>query len=1001
LPAPSPSVGGSGNITLSGSVNSGNNVLTKTGSGTLTLSGATDNNSLGVTVTSGTVVLAKTSSGSPNDVHAVGSPGILVNGGTAQLGGTGGDQIFDSGGVTVTSGAFDTNGLSETVGTLNLQGTGIGGAGALVNSAIGSSTITPTSGTFLTGDATIGVPQSGGTLTLNGGISGSAALTKTGAGTLVVSGTNSFSGGLTVANGILQVLTINNAGTSGSLGNNSSVTLGSSGQTGTLEYTGATASSNMPLSLAIGGMGAIQVDTAATTLTLSGAISGSGALSKTGAGTLALSGTNSFSGGLTVANGTLQIPTINNAGTSGSLGNNSSVTLGSSGQTGTLEYTGGSGSTSSNMPLILAGTGAIQVDSATLTLSGAISGGGALMIGPGSLVLSGNNSFTGGLAVQQGILAIATINNANSNGTLGNNNSVTLGSSGQTGSLVYAGGSASSNMPIMLAAHGTGEILVATQATVLTLQGNISGGSQAVLTKTGPGTLTLSGANTFIGNGAGITLTEGTLHLLGSNTFGTGGRMTLDTGTLLVGNDSALNGAGLEISGPNCTIQAEGAARVLSLNFVNIGNGFTVAGPYDLTLSGNVISGSNVVINVMGAGVATLTGNDLTAAPFTKGGVGTLVLSGANSFFSTTIQGGTLRFGHEVSLNNPAKIVVDTGATAVFNVGGPGEFTASDIQFLNGIEAPGGFQSGSIIGLDTTNAAGGFFDYPNDIADPVTGSQQIPSPSVGLAKLGSGTLRLSGNNTFTGGVTVTSGTLLVASDSALGTGTLTINGGAVDLGTFSISNKINLVAGSLSMTGNLTIGSTGLVGQNINLDSTKFLIVSGTTTIDPDGTLIVSGGTLSTSTLAGAAAFTFMSGTLDITGSGGMTIGSGSLAGASYSLGANDHLNVTNLLHIDATGRLTNPGGNVTAGSMLIDAGGLWTVANGGVQSVGTGLVNHGTLVLINSTINGPVNTPASSTVTVVGSVTFNHSSAEPASSLAPAQPTSTAAIALATARRR
>src|SRR5262249_36530394 len=65
-------VGGSGNITLSGSVNSGNNVLTKTGSGTLTLSGATDNNSLAVTVSSGTVALAKSSSGSPNDVHAIG-----------------------------------------------------------------------------------------------------------------------------------------------------------------------------------------------------------------------------------------------------------------------------------------------------------------------------------------------------------------------------------------------------------------------------------------------------------------------------------------------------------------------------------------------------------------------------------------------------------------------------------------------------------------------------------------------------------------------------------------------------------------------------------------------------------------------------------------------------------------------------------------------------------------------------------------------------------------
>ncbi len=120
-------VGGSGNTTLSGSVNTANTVLTKIGSGTLTLSGATDNNSLPVTVNGGTVVLAKTSSGG---VHAIGQDALTISGGTAQLGGTGGDQIYDLGTVIVTTGGFDTNARNETFSTLNLQGTGIGGAGA-------------------------------------------------------------------------------------------------------------------------------------------------------------------------------------------------------------------------------------------------------------------------------------------------------------------------------------------------------------------------------------------------------------------------------------------------------------------------------------------------------------------------------------------------------------------------------------------------------------------------------------------------------------------------------------------------------------------------------------------------------------------------------------------------------------------------------------------------------------------------------------------------------
>ena len=69
-------VGGTGNTTLSGSVNTANTVLTKIDSGTLTLSGATDNNGLPVTVDGGTVVLAKTSSGSPNEVHAIGQDAL-------------------------------------------------------------------------------------------------------------------------------------------------------------------------------------------------------------------------------------------------------------------------------------------------------------------------------------------------------------------------------------------------------------------------------------------------------------------------------------------------------------------------------------------------------------------------------------------------------------------------------------------------------------------------------------------------------------------------------------------------------------------------------------------------------------------------------------------------------------------------------------------------------------------------------------------------------------
>ena len=78
--------------------------------GTVSFAGNVDNLNVGAVVNSGTLLLAKTSSAL---VHAVGS-GLTVNAGaTAKLGGTGGDQIFDSMAVNLNGGTFDTGGVSE------------------------------------------------------------------------------------------------------------------------------------------------------------------------------------------------------------------------------------------------------------------------------------------------------------------------------------------------------------------------------------------------------------------------------------------------------------------------------------------------------------------------------------------------------------------------------------------------------------------------------------------------------------------------------------------------------------------------------------------------------------------------------------------------------------------------------------------------------------------------------------------------------------------------
>jgi fibronectin-binding autotransporter adhesin len=162
-------------------------LLVKAGAATLTLSGTNDNASCGVIVSNGAVLLAKTSTAS---VHAVGGGGLAIYGGTAQLGGSGGDQIVDTAFVT-NNAAFDLNGQSEAIGGL-----------------IGNGVVTNTSGSPATLTITNGGADSAFSGTLRDG-SGTLALTKVGTTTFTLNGpASAYTGGTTVNGGKLILNTI-------------------------------------------------------------------------------------------------------------------------------------------------------------------------------------------------------------------------------------------------------------------------------------------------------------------------------------------------------------------------------------------------------------------------------------------------------------------------------------------------------------------------------------------------------------------------------------------------------------------------------------------------------------------------------------------------------------------------------------------------------------------------------------------------------------------------
>ena len=393
----------SGDLTLSGviSESGGARTLTKAGSGTVVLNGTN-------TYTGTTSI----------------TEGVLDIGNAAGLGDT-------SAGATVSDGAtLSLSGsLSFNAEALTLNGAGVSSSGALLNES-GANTWTGT--VALNTASSIGANTST-SLNISGAVSGANALTKVGAGTVKLSGSNgSFTGDVNVNVGTLQVengsavddsATVTLANTSGAVFQTvSNETIGDLAGGGA---TGGQVSLNASTTLSTG---------TATGSTYAGSITGSGNLIKQGSGTMVLTdaqGSSGYTGTSTVSDGVLEIEANTALGASGS-GQGTSVTSGASltldgigliiaepltlngngdSGNGALRYisTTGSGTSTVSGTVSLASDSRIRVDDAgdNLVLSGVVSGSNALeKTGSGTLELQGTNTFSGTTTINDGVLRL-------------------------------------------------------------------------------------------------------------------------------------------------------------------------------------------------------------------------------------------------------------------------------------------------------------------------------------------------------------------------------------------------------------------------------------------------------------------------------------------------------------------------------------------------------------------------------------------------------------------
>ena len=797
----------SGTVTGVAGITFGEGSVTLGGTGTLTL---TNSGTINVAATTGTISailagsanLTKTGSGtlviSSSETY---TGATNINAGTLQLGAK--NLIPNASAVVIASGAtFAVNGYSDTVGS-------IAGAGTI---------------SLSTGHLQFGYDNT--STTFSGVISGTSGslISKSGTGTTVLSGANTFVGATTVSAGILNIQNNTALGTAtnsatvisgatlqvqgGLTGVGEALTLNGTGTAGNGALENVSDNNTLTGAFVLGS--ASQINSDAGVLTLSGGITGAygltvggsgstditgvigtttGTLTKVDAGTLTLAGANTYTGATTISGGIVSISADNNLGTAPS-----SVT------TNDLTLDGGTLQTAANMTLsanrgttLGAGGGTLdQTAGTTLTYAGIIAGSGALTkIDSGTLILSGVDTYTGATAINAGTLS------AGANNVLANTTAVTV-ASGATYNLNNYSDSVGSIAGAGNITLGSGALTAGADNTSTTFSGVISGTGS--LTKSGSGTLVLSGADTYSG---ATTVSAGVLNIQNNTALGTttGGVTVASGAALQIQNGITVTGKTLTLSGTG--VSNDGALRNVTGN--STWTGAVVLGAASrinsdagtLTLSGN-ISGNGQKLSVGGAGNTVISGAiATTTGSLTKDGTGTVVLAGSNTYTGgTNINAGTLTLGANNAVPN-GPVAVASGAT--FNLN-------SYSETVGALSGAGTLQlaSGTLI-VGSGNASSTF---SGSFAASDTGT--FEKTGTGTLTLGtgmnfsSGNLVLNGGTLNLGGFTSTFSTLTVTANSILdftGTSILNLNSVVVDTGvTLTIEDWSNTIDYFYSLT---------------------------------------------------------------------------------------------------------------------------------------------------------------------------------------------------------
>jgi autotransporter-associated beta strand protein len=760
-------VSGSGSLTLTGGNTYSNGT---TIAGTATLIGNT-NSLQGNIVDNSLLIFNQTTDGSFTSV--VSGSGSLIKQGAAKLTLTGLNSY--GGTTTVTAGTLQGS-------TTTLPGPITNNAALIFDQAL-TGTFSPV-------------------------ISGSGTVEKQNAGTLILTGANTFAGTTTITAGTLQ---------------------------------GSTTS--LPSAIVDN---AILVFNQTATGTFSHAITGSGSFTKLGVGTLILLGGNTYSGGTTVSAGTLQ---GNTTSLQGAITDNATLTfdqaspgtfasaISGSGQlikigigslilTGPNIYGGGTTISAGSMEGNTTSLQGAITDNAALvfnqvgngTFASLISGSGNMLkIGVGDVVLSVANTYSGGTTINDGTITVGIVNalpsgqelamnspgglvlsTFNQNiGQLSGTGTIFTGNSGAVGLTVnvpvsvintYSGDISGSGS---LTSAGAGTFIVlgtntytggttvsagTLQGNTTSLQGAITDNASLIFNQFSPGAF----SSIISGSGKMVKTGVGSLDLTASNLYS--GGTTINAGTLAIGAVNALLPAG------SVAVNSPGGLVLTTFNQTITG----LSGNGQITLG---VSGAPALtVSVPASTTNTFSGPITSSGSLSKTGLGTLVLTGTDSYSGgTTVTAGTLQ-GHTLSLQGQ----ITNNATLIFDQSFSGTF------------------AGSLLGAGALN------------------------------KSGSGTVTFNGSQTE-GSTAINAGKILVASGGTLVSPTVTVGSGAELGGSGTIQGSVassgnvrpGSSVGTLTIVGNYTQNPGSTFTAEVNPSTASLLAVTGTVSLGATSNLVV------------------------------------------------------------------------------------------------------------------------------------------------------------------